>query len=257
MGCFVYIFLGSCKDVANGPTAIASLLVARAAKGIWQRAVFLAFVTGLVEIAMCIMGLGFFLNFVSGPVNSAFTSAASIMILTTMFGDVIGINASLRGTFVDMWSTIFDNIHKISWNDTLMGVSCLIILLLMRSMVNFRIGPNGTSLTSKWQKCVNNTIWLICTARNAILVVATACISHVLCTSGQGELRVVGNVPGGMPNLSFPPFSVPKVINETTGEIVQAGESFTEMIHDMGFSIIVIPLIALLENMSICKAFGK
>lgn len=41
MGCFVYILLGSCKDVPMGPTAIASLLTYQAAGGVWQKAVLL------------------------------------------------------------------------------------------------------------------------------------------------------------------------------------------------------------------------
>lgn len=73
-----------------GPTAIASLLTFQAAKGVWQRAVLLSFITGLVEILMGILGLGFLINFVSGPVSSGFTSAVSLIILTSQVKDVFG-----------------------------------------------------------------------------------------------------------------------------------------------------------------------
>lgn len=67
---------------------------------------------------------------------------------------------------------------------------------------------------------------------------------------------MIGSIPSGMPPVALPPFSIPDVSNETTGEILQPGESFFEMVSSMGSGLIVVPLIALLENMSICKAFG-
>lgn len=90
MGCFVYIFLGSCKDVPMGPTAIAALLTFQAANGDWMRAVLLSFLTGLIELFMGIFGLGFLINFVSGPVSSGFTSAVSLIILSSQIKDIFG-----------------------------------------------------------------------------------------------------------------------------------------------------------------------
>ena len=90
LGCFVYIFLGSCKDVPMGPTAIASLLTYQGAAGSWQRAVLLSFLTGMIEIAMGLFGLGFLIDFVSGPVSSGFTSAVALIILTSQIKDIFG-----------------------------------------------------------------------------------------------------------------------------------------------------------------------
>lgn len=90
MGCFVYVFLGSSKDVPMGPTAIASLLTLQAAGGVWQKAVLLSLLTGMMEIVMGFMGLGFLLNFVSGPVSSGYTSAVSLIILTSQVKDIFG-----------------------------------------------------------------------------------------------------------------------------------------------------------------------
>lgn len=94
-GCFVYIFLGSCKDVPIGPTALASLLTFQAAGGVWQRAVLLSFLTGVIEILMGVFQLGFIIDFVSGPVGSGFTSAASLIILTSQVKDIFGKNGNV------------------------------------------------------------------------------------------------------------------------------------------------------------------
>lgn len=131
MGCFVYVILGSCKDVPMGPSAISSLLTFQSANGVWQRAVLLSFLTGVIEILMGLFGLGFLINFVSGPVNSGYTSAVALIILSSQVKDLLGIPGSGQ-TFVDMWKSIVANIHHIRMNDTILGCSCIVALLLMR-----------------------------------------------------------------------------------------------------------------------------
>lgn len=256
LGCFVYIFLGSCKDVPMGPTAMASLLTFQAAGGVWQKAVLLSFLTGLIEIGLGMMGLGFLLNFISGPVSSGYTSAVSLIILTTQIKDLCGMKA--KGlTFVQMWKSFFANTHTIRLNDTVMGISCIVVLLLMRLLVTKQIGPKEDQLKSNFHKIINKTLWLIGTARNAILVVLTGMISYLMHTSGNAELQVIGEIPPGMPTFQLPHFSTADIRNETTGEIIHQGQTFGEIVNEMGSLLIVIPLIALLESISVCKAFGR
>lgn len=123
-------------------------------------------------------------------------------------------------------------------------------------MVNIKIGPKEDDQKSTWHKVINKIIWLVGTSRNAILVIVTGVIAYMLHQSGQDDLQLIGYIPPGLPTFQIPPFSIPEVKNETTGEIIQEGESFSEMVSHMGSSLIVIPLIALLENIAICKAFG-
>lgn len=61
LGCLVYIFLGSCKDVPVGPTAVAALMTFQAlnGKGV-EHAILLCFLTGVVQILMGLFGLGGF-----------------------------------------------------------------------------------------------------------------------------------------------------------------------------------------------------
>lgn len=150
LGCFVYIFLGSCKDVPVGPTAVAALLTfqAVAGRGV-EHAILLCFLTGVVQILMGLFGLGelgyevvtililltaflgFLIDFVSGPVSSGFTSAAALIIVTSQVKDLFGITAS-GNTFVDTWKSIFSDIHNIRMWDTVLGFACIVILFLLR-----------------------------------------------------------------------------------------------------------------------------
>ena len=63
LGCFLYILLGSCKDVPMGPTAIISLLTYQTIQNIEEikrpaYAILLCFLNGCVEILMGLLGLG-------------------------------------------------------------------------------------------------------------------------------------------------------------------------------------------------------
>lgn len=131
MGCFVYIFLGSCKDVPMGPTAIASLLTLQATDGIWQRAVLLCFLTGIIELLLGIFGFGFLIDFVSGPVSCGFTSAVSIIIVTSQVKDLLGIKAS-GSTFTEIWHSILHSIRNARTGDTILGFSSIFLVLLMK-----------------------------------------------------------------------------------------------------------------------------
>ncbi|GAB0097649.1 sodium-independent sulfate anion transporter [Sergentomyia squamirostris] len=253
MGCFVYIFLGSHKDVPLGPTAIASLLTLQASSGVWQRAVLLNFLTGLIEILMGIFGLGFLLDFVSGPVNCGFTSAVALVILSSQVKDVLGIAAS-GNTFVQMWTSIFEHIGDTRVGDTVLGAICIVILLLMRMLTSLKIGPRNHEDKTTMQKAINKTLWLIGTSRNAILVVICGGIGAALHYSDNNWFKLIGYIPPGLPAFQPPPFEIDEVTNGT--EIIQKGETFSEMVSNMGSGLFVIPLIALLENMAICKAFA-
>lgn len=58
MGCFVYCFLGTAKDVTLGPTAIMSLLVSSYTFHEPVYAILLAFLSGCIQLAMGLLHLG-------------------------------------------------------------------------------------------------------------------------------------------------------------------------------------------------------
>lgn len=77
------------------------------------------------------MHIGFLIDFVSGPVSSGFTSAAALIIVTSQVKDLFGIQAS-GNTFVDTWRSIFHDIANIRMWDTVLGIACIVILLMLR-----------------------------------------------------------------------------------------------------------------------------
>ncbi|XP_014090706.2 sodium-independent sulfate anion transporter [Bactrocera oleae] len=252
LGCFIYIFLGNCKDVPVGPSAIVALLTFQTAKGSWQLAVLLSFLCGIVELFMGIFGLGFLLDFVSGPVSSGFTSAVSLIIVASQVKDILGIPAP-GTTFLEILTHIYENIKETRASDTVLGLTCIMVLLMMRLLSSFKLGPKDPMLRSKTQNVLNKIIWLIGTSRNAILVIACGILGYILHSDdGNIPFRVIGYIPEGMPAIQPPPFHMSA--NETASG---HEEGFIDMVKNLGSGLIVLPLISLMETVSIAKAFGN
>ncbi|BFF92278.1 sodium-independent sulfate anion transporter [Drosophila madeirensis] len=254
LGCFIYIFIGSSKDVPIGPTAISALLSFQIAGGSWQIATLLTFLTGIIEILMGAFRLGFLIDFVSGPVGAGFTSAVSLIIFSSQMKDFLGIQTS-GNTFLQVWISIVNDIHNISWPDFILGLICITLLLSLRALASCSVGPKEGK--SSAQSLLTGIFWTVGTARNALLVCGTAGLGYWLSVSGNEDLvRTVGFVPKGMPSFQPPPFHIDPVLNETTGEVLVAGQSFWEMVSTLGSGLIVVPLIALLETMAVVQAFA-
>lgn len=112
------------------------------------------------------------------------------------------------------------------------------------------MGPEEDTLKSRKHRIINKFMWLIGTSRNAILVVVCGAIGYVFQSSAQAPFKLIGEIPPGMPSFQAPLFSL--TANETSSG---RAESFSEIVSGLGSGLIVVPLIALMENIAICKAF--
>lgn len=248
LGCFIYIFFGSCKDVPMGPSAISALLTFQNAHGSIPKAILLSFLSGIIELLMGLFGLGFLVDFVSGPVSSGFTSAVALIIVTSQIKDVLGIKAS-GTTFIQIWSSIFDDIHNTRTWDTCLGITCIVVLLTMRILATLKIGQSDDKVVSKKNQILNKAMWLIGTSRNAILVIVCGAIGYSFGTT-EAPFKTIGYIPPGLPLFQAPEFSI-------AGNETEVGETFVEMLGSLKSGLIVVPLIALMENIAICKAFAN
>ncbi|XP_020291039.1 sodium-independent sulfate anion transporter-like [Pseudomyrmex gracilis] len=250
MACFVYTILGSWKDVPVGPTAIAAILTRETLQKAHlgpDFAVLLCFISGCVSLLMGILQLGFLLDFISGPVSVGFTSAASIIIATSQVKDILGIKVT--GTkFVQVWQNIFEHIRETRCWDTILGIVCIIILLLLRKVKDWLIVPKNTKVPSQLQQVIAKLVWLISTARNIIIVIVCAVMCWLLEEHlGESPVILTGHVKQGLPEVRLPPFES-HVGNDTY--------TFIDMISALGTGCLVVPMLSLLETISIAKVFS-
>ncbi|KAB7494486.1 putative sulfate transporter 4.2 [Armadillidium nasatum] len=90
-------------------------------------AILLCFLAGAIEILAGVANLGFFVNFISDPVISGFTSAAAITIATGQLKGLFGLKLKTNGV-VDTWVKVCLHIKETVWQDLVLGLICIIIL---------------------------------------------------------------------------------------------------------------------------------
>ncbi|XP_064550081.1 sodium-independent sulfate anion transporter [Drosophila montana] len=257
LGCFVYVLLGTCKDNTIGSTAVASLMTYQFAQGSWAHSVLLTFLTGIIEILMAIFKLGCLVEFVSGPVSAGFTSAVSLIVLTSQMKYILGVNGE-GGSFLQSWISMFRDIENLRIWDSCLGFGCLLLLLAIRSLSQLRLGPKEKSERSQLQRLLNEVIKFVGVTRNATVVIGATLVAMHLEANGMNPFRLTGYIPPGLPTLSWPNFTIEaQPGNATAGIPAVPGETFFEMVHSLGYGLVIVPIIALLENVSVCKAFAK
>lgn len=102
---------------------------------------------------------------------------------------------------------------------------------------------------STCQRILSKTIWMLSTARNAIIVIICSVIAYNMNTSeSNNPFILTGKVRSGLPSFGSPPFST-QVNNHTI--------SFMEMCSELGTSIVLVPIIGVLGNVAIAKAFAN
>ncbi|XP_019499836.1 PREDICTED: sodium-independent sulfate anion transporter [Hipposideros armiger] len=245
MGCFVYFFLGTSRDVTLGPTAIMSLLVSSYTFHEPAYAVLLAFLSGCIQLAMGFLRLGFLLDFVSCPVIKGFTSAAAITIGFGQIKNLLGLQNIPRQFFLQVYHT-FRNIGETRVGDAVLGLVCMLLLLLLKLMRDHtpRVHPEmplGVRLS-------HGLVWTATTARNALVVSFAALVAYSFEVTGYQPFVLTGKIIKGLPSVLTPPFSA-TTANRTV--------SFTEMVQDMGVGLAVVPLMGLLESIAVAKSFAS
>ena len=106
------------------------------------------------------------------------------------------------------------------------------------------------------RQVLSKTLWVISTARNAIVVIACTIAAYCIDPDLPEEptrnttFILTGNIESGLPPFQLPPFSY----NDTK---VNKVLDFGGMVKELGPALIIIPLLAILENVAIAKAFGK
>lgn len=75
----------------------------------------------------------------------------------------------------------------------------------------------------------------------------TTTIAYQLEMTGSSPFRLSGKIESGLPMVSLPPFST-QVGNQTY--------TFFDMCAHYGSGLIILPLISVLANVAIAKAFG-
>lgn len=201
-----YAIFGTSRTLAVGPVAVVSLMTAAAIGNLnlastaeyLAAAIVLAFVSGLILIAMGIFRLGVFANFLSHPVISGFITASGLIIAASQLKHILGVQASGHNLY-ELLLALGSEIGNTNIPTLVIGVSALAFLVWVRKhlkplLIKLGMAPRPADLVAK--------------AGPVLAVVATTLATYALGLDQQG-VKIVGDVPSGLPSLVVPAFDLP------------------------------------------------
>jgi SulP family sulfate permease len=189
----VYAIFGSSRQVAIGPVAMDSLIVATGVSTLALAgsdsyiaiAILLAFMVGSIQFLLGVFRLGFIVNFLSKPVISGFTSAVALTIGVNQFRNLFGVDFvqsdQIQYVLEDIWFNIIDfNVHT-----TVIGLISVGVIILLRK-INKKIP-------------------------NALLVVVVGILTIRYLGDEFSDVAIVKDIPSGLPSFSFPEMDISQI----------------------------------------------
>ena len=185
----VYAFLGTSRQLAVGPVAMDSLLVAAglgalAITGVENyiaMAIFLSFMVGAIQLLLGLFRMGFLVNFLSRPVISGFTSGAALIIICSQLKHLLGVNIAKSNQFLQLIINVFEKISEINWYDFALGMAGIVLIVLLKM----------------WDKRIPSIV---------LVVILGILGVHFFDLEAQG-VEIVGTVPMGLPSFQLPEFN--------------------------------------------------
>ena len=199
----VYAIFGSSRQLAVGPVAILSLMTAAAAGKIAatgtaqyiEAALILAFLSGLILLAMGMLRMGFLANFLSHPVVSAFITASGIIIAASQMKHILGIDAGGHNLF-EITVSIFEKLPETNLPTLYIGLGSLVFLFWVRGQFKPLLKKIGLG---------DKTATIIARAGPVFAVVAGILLVAGLNLDEAG-VKILREIPQDLPTLGIPRF---------------------------------------------------
>ena len=218
-----YALLGSSNYLNVGPTAVISLMTAASIAMIPPEARIvsagaLALMTGGMLIIAGLFKAGFIMNFVSRPVVSAYITGAALLIIFSQAKHILGVKVDSQTVF-GMIASLIAQLSSAKFLAVATGLVAIFLFILVRKSLPYILVKCG--LRAKWAKLV---------ARMAPIgiIFIFVCLSAVLDFGGAGGLAIVGDVPSGLPPLSFPQLAIADYENLLVPALVIAIVAFVD-----------------------------
>lgn len=198
-----YAIFGTSRTLAVGPVAVVSLMTAAAVGNLalsgtaeyLTAAIALAFISGLMLVLMGVLRLGMLANFLSHPVISGFITASGIIIAASQVKHILGVNASGHN-MLELLTSIVEHSSELHWPTLIIGVSATAFLFWVRKNLKPLLIKSG----------MNSRIADILAKAGPVAAVAATTLVTFLFHLDQGGVKVVGDVPTGLPGFALPNF---------------------------------------------------
>lgn len=182
----IWAFMTSSRQLVVSPDAAAAALVASSLGGLAAAgsenyatmALAQAILCGVLFAAMSVFKLGFLANFLSKPILVGFVGGLALDILVSQIAKMLGISIPAGAEFTEKVVGVVAGVGQINVASTLIAAGGVAVLLLGK-----RLAP-----TVPW----------------ALGVMVLATIIVVLTHADAAGVRVLGEIPGGPPVVTWP-----------------------------------------------------
>ncbi len=182
----IYAIFGTSRQLAVGPVAMDSLIVAAGITAIGSvtpdqyitMAIALAFMMGIIQFSLGIFRLGFLVSFLSKPVISGFTSAAAIIIGLNQFKHLFGTNIERSNQVHILLYNTIKKIPEINIPTFIIGIASILLIIGLK----------------KWNKKIPSAL---------IVVIVGIVVVQLFGLDAYG-VKVVEDIPKGLPKFSIP-----------------------------------------------------
>ena len=182
----VYTIMGTSRQLAVGPVAMDSLLVAAGLGTLSivgtadyiQMAILLSLMVGIIHLILGIFKMGFFVSFLSKPVISGFTSGAALIISLSQVKYLTGIPIAQNNKLQDFIFFILKSEIPIHVTTLILGLSCIFFLLFIKKL--------NKKIPSALVVVFFSTLWVYYYDKNL-----------------EG-VAIIGEIPQGLPSIKFP-----------------------------------------------------
>ncbi|MDG1811619.1 MAG: solute carrier family 26 protein [Polaribacter sp.] len=189
----MYAIFGSSRQVAIGPVAMDSLIVAAGvstlalvgSESYIAIAILLALVVGAIQFLMGVFRLGFIVNFLSKPVITGFTSAAALIIGFNQFRNLFGVDFVRSNQIQYVIEDIWNNISGLNIHTTFIGIIAVVIIIVLRK-VNKKIP-------------------------NALIVVVLGILTIKYLGKYLIGVAIIEDIPSGLPSFSIPEIDLDQI----------------------------------------------
>ena len=189
----MYAIFGSSRQVAIGPVAMDSLIVATGVSTLALAgsesyiaiAILLALMVGVIQFILGIFSLGFIVNFLSKPVITGFTSAVALIIGVNQFRNLLGVDFIQSDQIQYLLMDIWLQISTFNFHTTAIGLVSVFIIIFFRK-INKKIP-------------------------NALIVVVLGILIMKYFGKNLSDVAVVKDIPSGLPSFSFPVFDLDQI----------------------------------------------
>jgi SulP family sulfate permease len=186
----MYAVFGSSRQVAIGPVAMDSLIVATGvstlalagSESYISIAILLALMVGAIQFIMGVFSLGFIVNFLSKPVITGFTSAVALIIGLNQFRNLFGVDIVQSDQIQIIIEDIWLQINDFNYHTTSIGLISALLIIIFRK-INKKIP-------------------------NALIVVVLGILIMKYFGNSFADVSIVKDIPSGLPKFGIPDFDI-------------------------------------------------